>query len=41
MGLYIIKKLCNKLGHNIYIKSEENKYTNVVIEFGKNKYYKF
>ena len=41
MGLYIIKNLCNKLGHNIYIKSEENKYTNVVIEFGKNKYYKF
>lgn len=41
MGLYIIKSLCNKLGHNIYIKSEENKYTNVVIEFGKNKYYKF
>lgn len=41
MGLYIIKNLCNKLGHNIYIQSKENKYTKVIIEFGKNNIYKF
>lgn len=41
MGLYIIKKLCDKLGHNIYIKSVEKEYTKVIIEFGKNDMYKF
>ena len=41
MGLYIIKKLCDKLGHNIYIESTLKKYTKVIIEFGKNKIYKF
>lgn len=41
MGLYIVKKLCDKLGHNIYIESVEGEYTKVVIEFGKNKIYKF
>ena len=40
MGLYIIKNLCNKLGHNIYIQSEENEYTKVILEFGKNNMYK-
>ena len=40
MGLYIIKNLCNKLGHKIYIESEENKYTKVILEFGKNNMYK-
>ena len=40
MGLYIIKNLCKKLGHNIYIESEENKYTKVILEFGKNNIYK-
>ena len=40
MGLYIIKKLCDKLGHNIYIESEEKEYTKVIIEFGKNDIYK-
>lgn len=40
MGLYIIKKLCNKLGHKIYIESEENIYTKVIIEFGINNMYK-
>ena len=40
MGLYIIKNLCNKLGHNIYIQSEEGKYTKVILEFGKNNIYK-
>ena len=41
MGLYIIKKLCDKLGHNIYIESVEKEYTKVIIEFGKNEMYKF
>ena len=41
MGLYIVKNLCNKLGHNLYIESEEKKYTKVIIEFGKNNIYKF
>ena len=41
MGLYIIKKLCNKLGHNISIESKENEYTKVILEFGKNDVYKF
>ena len=40
MGLYIIKNLCNKLGHNIYIESKENQYTKVILEFGKNNIYK-
>lgn len=33
MGLYLAKKLCLKLGHNIYIKSTQNKSTTVTIEF--------
>ncbi len=41
MGLYIIKNLCNKLGHNISIESIENEYTKVILEFGKNDVYKF
>ena len=41
MGLYIVKNLCNKLGHNIRIESVENEYTKVIIEFGKNSYYDF
>ena len=41
MGLYIIKNLCNKLGHNISIESKENEYTKVILEFGKNDVYKF
>lgn len=40
MGLYIIKNLCNKLGHNISIESKENEYTRVILEFGKNNIYK-
>lgn len=41
MGLYIVKNLCSKLGHNIYIESALDKYTKVIIEFGKNNYYNF
>lgn len=39
MGLYIASKLCTKLGHRISIKSEYGKYTEVMIEFGKNDFY--
>lgn len=41
MGLYIVKNLCSKLGHNIYIESALDEYTKVIIEFGKNNYYNF
>lgn len=40
MGLYIVKKLCNKLGHDISISSKEKEYTKVIIKFGKNSIYK-
>ena len=39
IGLYIAKKLCTKLGHNIYIESVKGEYTKVSIMFGKNDYY--
>lgn len=40
MGLYICQKLCQKLGHKLWIESEEGKYTKVHLEFGKEEYYK-
>ena len=40
MGLYITKKLCDKLGHKIEIDSIKGKYTNINIIFGKNDFYK-
>lgn len=39
MGLYICKQLCEKLGHTIEIKSEENEYTKVSITFSKDQFY--
>lgn len=39
MGLYIAKSLCEKMGHEISIESEINKYTKVTISFFKNDYY--
>ncbi len=39
MGLFIVKNLCIKLGHQIYIESEYNKYTKVYIKMPINKYY--
>lgn len=39
MGLYIVKKLIDKLGHKISISSKENEYTEVKIIFGKNDLY--
>ena len=41
MGLYLCKKLCNKLGHKIQVISEEGKYTKVIITIYKNNFYKF
>ena len=40
MGLYIVKKLCRKLGHKVRIESKEGEYTKVVISFAKNDFYK-
>ncbi len=35
MGLYLARQLANKLGHDITIKSQEEKYTKVIIHFPK------
>ncbi len=40
MGLYIVKKLCDKLGHAISIESVKGEYTRVKITFYKNDFYK-
>ena len=40
MGLYIAKKLCDKLGHKIVIESKEGEYTQLDITFYKNDFYK-
>ena len=39
MGIYIAKGLCERLGHKIDIESEEGKYTEVRVTFGKNDYF--
>lgn len=39
IGLYIAKKLCTKLGHDIFIESKKGEYTKVSIVFGMNDYY--
>ena len=39
IGLYLCKKLCDKLGLDIYITSKENDGTEVKIIFPKNSYY--
>lgn len=39
-GLYISQKLIEKLGHKISATSEENKYFEIAITFGKNNLYK-
>ena len=41
MGLYICKKLCDKLGHMIEVRSNEGEFTEIKISFGKDKYYEF
>ncbi len=40
MGLFIVKNLCNKLGHSVEIRSGKNKFTEVEIVFSKNDLYK-
>lgn len=40
MGLYIAKKLCDKLGHKIELESQEGVYTQVNITFYKNDFFK-
>lgn len=39
MGLYIVKQLCNKLGHGIEISTIAGEYTDVQITFTRNDYY--
>jgi signal transduction histidine kinase len=39
MGLYLAKKLCRKLGHDISIESEYGRYTRVVLHFPKHNNY--
>ena len=39
MGLYIVKKLCDKLGHQIQIASKQGEYTKVIIYFNNDQYY--
>lgn len=39
MGLYISKKLCEKLGHKIWLESKEHEYTEVIVAFAKNDFY--
>ena len=39
MGLYLVKKLCTKLGHKVNIKSKNNEFTCVIISFSKDNYY--
>lgn len=36
MGLYIVKKLCDKLGHTVSAESVRGEYTDIIIAFGKN-----
>ena len=40
MGLYIAKRLCEKLGHKIIIESQKQEYTKITIIFCKNDFYK-
>lgn len=40
MGLYIAKNLCEKLGHKINIASKEGEYTEVIITFYEDDFYK-
>ncbi|GAA0706280.1 sensor histidine kinase [Paraclostridium ghonii] len=39
MGLYLVKKLCDKLGHKVKIESQVGEFTKVSICFTNNKYY--
>lgn len=41
MGLYIVKNLCCRLGHDISVNSVKGEFTEFEISFGKNDFYKF
>ena len=38
MGLYLCRKLCDRLGHRIWAESEKEEYTEIFIEFGQDKH---
>lgn len=40
MGLYIVKRLCDKLGHQIMIESKYGEFTKVTLSFYDDQYYK-
>lgn len=40
MGLYIIKKLCDRLGHHVSAQSVQGEFTEIQIVFGKNNFMK-
>lgn len=40
MGLYIVKKLCDRLGHGISARSVQGEFTEITVTFGKNDFNK-
>jgi len=40
MGLYIARKLCDKMGHRISVSSVQGEYTEFTISFARNDFYK-
>lgn len=40
MGLYIVRNLCKKLGHDVSVESIQGEYTEIIISFGKNDFHK-
>ena len=40
MGLYIVKKLCDRLGHSAEVSSVQGEFTEIALTFGKNELYK-
>lgn len=40
MGLYIVKQLCDQLGHGIAVTSEEGKFTDAALRFADNDFYR-
>ncbi len=39
MGLFLVKKMCEQLGHTVEIESRENEYTKITITISKNSFY--
>ena len=39
MGLYIVKELCKKLGHEVTIESKQNEWTRVNIRITNDSFY--